>query len=105
MLAHTAASGGDLNVYLNGELADTVPIFALNVLLSTATDMWALRYPDTHDLFVLERAAGGPHGGRHLDHAGGALAATAGDWFWKAECAVLASLGCGNPTALADLRD
>ena len=27
-----------------------------------ATDLWALRYPDVHDLFVLERAAGGPTG-------------------------------------------
>jgi predicted glutamine amidotransferase len=38
-----------------GWLADTVPIFALNVLLSTATDMWALRYPDTHELYLLDR--------------------------------------------------
>ncbi len=36
-------------------LADNVPIFALNILMCTATDMWALRYPDTHDLFVLDR--------------------------------------------------
>ena len=28
-----------------GWLAETVPIFAVNMLLSTATDMWALRYP------------------------------------------------------------
>lgn len=38
-----------------GWLADTVPIFALNVLLSTATDMWALRYPETHELYLLDR--------------------------------------------------
>ncbi len=38
-----------------GWLADTVPIYALNVLLSTATDMWALRYPDTHELYLLDR--------------------------------------------------
>lgn len=38
-----------------GWLAETVPIFALNVLLSTATDMWALRYPETHELYVLDR--------------------------------------------------
>jgi predicted glutamine amidotransferase len=38
-----------------GWLAETVPIFALNVLLSTATDMWALRYPDTHELYMLDR--------------------------------------------------
>ncbi|MCV7065858.1 class II glutamine amidotransferase [Mycolicibacterium farcinogenes] len=38
-----------------GWLADNVPIYAVNILLSTATDMWALRYPDTHELFVLDR--------------------------------------------------
>lgn len=38
-----------------GWLADNVPIYAVNLLLSTATDMWALRYPDTHDLYVLDR--------------------------------------------------
>jgi glutamine amidotransferase len=45
------------------------PLFALNAVLVSGSDLWALRYPETHDLFVLERAAGGPHGGRHLDHA------------------------------------
>jgi predicted glutamine amidotransferase len=38
-----------------GWLADTVPIFAVNMLLSTATDMWALRYPETHELYLLDR--------------------------------------------------
>src|ERR1700722_19030665 len=37
-------------------LADTVPIYAVNVLLATATDMWALRYPDTHQLYLLDRS-------------------------------------------------
>jgi glutamine amidotransferase len=36
-------------------LAANVPIYAVNVLLSTATDMWALRYPESHELYVLER--------------------------------------------------
>ncbi len=36
-------------------LAANVPIYAVNVLLSTATDMWALRYPESHDLYALER--------------------------------------------------
>jgi predicted glutamine amidotransferase len=46
-----------------------LPVFALNCVLVTASELWALRYPDTHELHVLERAAGGPGGGRHLDHA------------------------------------
>ncbi|SPM31052.1 class II glutamine amidotransferase [Mycobacterium terramassiliense] len=36
-------------------LAANVPIYAVNVVLSTATDMWALRYPQTHQLYVLDR--------------------------------------------------
>jgi len=50
-------------------VAENLPVFALNVVLITATDLWALRYPDVHELFVLERGAGGPSGRRHLDHA------------------------------------
>ncbi|MBJ8347201.1 class II glutamine amidotransferase [Antrihabitans sp. YC2-6] len=50
-------------------LSQNVPIYAVNLVLTTPTDLWALRYPDTHPLYVLERSAGGPHGGRHLDHA------------------------------------
>jgi predicted glutamine amidotransferase len=42
-------------------LAANVPIYAVNVLLCTATDMWALRYPDTHELYLLDRRLdGGP---------------------------------------------
>lgn len=40
-------------------LADNVPIYAVNVLLSTATDMWALRYPHTHELYLLDRRRDG----------------------------------------------
>jgi glutamine amidotransferase len=49
-----------------GWLAENVPIYALNILLCTATDMWALRYPDTHDLFVLDRRQPGEHAGFEL---------------------------------------
>ncbi len=50
-------------------VAANLPVFALNLALITATDLWALRYPDVHDLFVLERDAGGPAGDRHLEHS------------------------------------
>ena len=30
-------------------LADNVPIYAVNIVLSTATDLWALRYPEPND--------------------------------------------------------
>jgi predicted glutamine amidotransferase len=50
-------------------VAGNLPLFAINLVLVTESDLWALRYPGTHDLFVLERAAGGPSGGRHLEHS------------------------------------
>ena len=55
------ARGGDVGAGLTDAvnwLAANVPIFALNLLLATATDMWALRYPDTHELYVLNRQGG-----------------------------------------------
>jgi glutamine amidotransferase len=50
-------------------LAANVPVFSINCVLITESDLWALRYPETHELHVLERAAGGPSGSRHLEHA------------------------------------
>lgn len=50
-------------------IADELPVYALNLVLVTADELWALRYPDTHDLFLLERGPGGPSGSRYLDHA------------------------------------
>ncbi len=40
-------------------LAAHVPIYAVNLLLSTATDMWALRYPASNELYVLDRRLDG----------------------------------------------
>jgi predicted glutamine amidotransferase len=52
-----------------GWIAENLPVFALNLVLITDGELWALRYPDVHELFVLERDAGGPTGARHLEHA------------------------------------
>lgn len=49
-------------------VAERLPVFALNCVLITAHELWALRYPDVHDLFLLERPAGGGADARHLDH-------------------------------------
>ena len=38
-----------------GWLAASVPVYAVNLLLSTATDMWALRYPEPNELYILDR--------------------------------------------------
>ncbi|MCV7399626.1 class II glutamine amidotransferase [Mycobacterium fragae] len=56
--ASIRASGGDVGAGLVDAmrwLAANVPIYAVNVLLSTATDMWALRYPEAHELYVSDR--------------------------------------------------
>lgn len=39
-------------------LAEHVPVYALNVVLATEHELWALRYPATNDLLVLDRADG-----------------------------------------------
>ncbi len=50
-------------------VAQHLPVFAINFVLIDAGELWALRYPETHELHVLERDAGGCHGSRHLEHA------------------------------------
>ncbi|MBV8941452.1 MAG: class II glutamine amidotransferase [Solirubrobacterales bacterium] len=52
-----------------GWVAAHLPVFALNFVLIAPRELWAFRYPDTHGLYVLERAAGGPSGSSHLEHA------------------------------------
>jgi predicted glutamine amidotransferase len=69
------ACGGDVGAGLVAAarwVARELPLFALNVILASGPEMWALRYPDTHDLLMLARPAGGPSGSRHLDHASSA---------------------------------
>ncbi|BBY19149.1 class II glutamine amidotransferase [Mycolicibacterium litorale] len=58
--ASVRARGGDIGAGIADALhwlADSVPIYAVNLLLATPTDMWALRYPDTHELYLLDRTA------------------------------------------------
>ncbi len=50
-------------------VAENLSLLAINLVLITASELWALRYPDTHELHVLERAAGGPAGTAELHHA------------------------------------
>lgn len=40
-------------------IAEHLPLFSLNMVLVTPTDLWALRYPEHHNLYVLQRGAGG----------------------------------------------
>lgn len=58
--AETRLAGGDVDVGLRravGWVAQNLPVYAINILMSTATDLWALRYPDSHQLYVLDRTA------------------------------------------------
>jgi predicted glutamine amidotransferase len=67
--ASIRARGGDVRAGLVdalGWLAGNVPIYAVNVLLSTATDLWALRYPETNKLYVSDRRETPPDGEFHL---------------------------------------
>ncbi len=49
-------------------VAEHLPVFALNCVLIAPRELWALRYPDTHELHLLERSAGGTSGHRRLEH-------------------------------------
>jgi predicted glutamine amidotransferase len=49
------------------EIAAEIPLYSLNMLLTTPTDMWALRYPDTNELWILERSLGGVSGADGFD--------------------------------------
>jgi glutamine amidotransferase len=61
-------NGGDIAAGITqaaGEIAAEIPLYSLNMVLTTPTDVWALRYPDTNELWILERsiaALGGPGG-------------------------------------------
>lgn len=60
--ASIRAHGGDETAGLVDAMtwvAANVPVYAANIVLSTATDMWALRYPEPNKLYVLDRHLGG----------------------------------------------
>jgi len=62
----TAARDGDVEAGIEAAcrwVAETLPLLAINLVLTTEHDLWALRYPDVHDLFMLDREPGDP-----LDH-------------------------------------
>ncbi|MEO7059340.1 MAG: class II glutamine amidotransferase [Lapillicoccus sp.] len=68
--AETARRGGDVVAGLTAAVtwvSDHVPVYALNLVLTTPTDLWALRYPDTHELHVLDRPPGGTGPDRPLN--------------------------------------
>jgi predicted glutamine amidotransferase len=59
--AETRRNGGYVSAGLTaavGWISAHLPVYALNLVLITAADLWALRYPATHELYVLDRLAG-----------------------------------------------
>ncbi len=55
------AAGGDVERGIAAAcawVAANLPLLAINFVLATADGLWALRYPDVHELFVLEREPG-----------------------------------------------
>jgi len=58
-----AARDGDVGAGIEAAcrwVAANLPVFAINLLLATDDGLWALRYPQTHPLYVLEREPGEP---------------------------------------------
>jgi predicted glutamine amidotransferase len=58
----TRRRNGDLHAGITTAVtwvAEHLPVYSLNLILTTPTALFALRYPDTHTLYVLDRAAGG----------------------------------------------
>ncbi|MET4097341.1 class II glutamine amidotransferase [Arthrobacter sp. UYCu712] len=59
--AETRRSGGDVGGGITRAIkwiARELPVFSLNLIVTTATDLWSLRYPATHELHILERDPG-----------------------------------------------
>jgi predicted glutamine amidotransferase len=56
------AHGGDVAAGITAAaswIAERLPLVALNAIIATADELWALRYPDQHALHVLERPGQG----------------------------------------------
>jgi predicted glutamine amidotransferase len=59
----TGSAGGDVEAGIEAACrwaAAELPLLAINFVLACADGVWALRYPDVHELHVLERPAGSP---------------------------------------------
>jgi predicted glutamine amidotransferase len=77
--AETRRRSGDVTAGLTaavGWIGARLPVYALNLVLITPAGLWALRYPATHELYVLDRPAGGRAGPGTRTGTGQALNAT-----------------------------
>jgi glutamine amidotransferase len=65
----TDAHGGDVGAGITAAaswIAERLPVSALNTIVATPGELWALRYPGQHALHILERPAGPGPGERGL---------------------------------------
>jgi glutamine amidotransferase len=80
--AETGRHDGDLGAGITAAIswiAAHLPLYSLNFVLATRTELWALRYPDTHQLYVLTRPAGGTGTHRELSAHSRRISAHAAD--------------------------
>jgi predicted glutamine amidotransferase len=47
-------------------VAGTLPVYSLNLIITTATELWTVRYPAAHELYVLELHPSAPRGDGQL---------------------------------------
>ena len=69
----TRACGGDLveGIRRAGAwIAEHLPVYAWNIVIATDDELHALRWPDVHELWWLDREPGGHHGVRRFVGAG-----------------------------------
>jgi len=55
-------NGGDVAAGITAaarEIAAELTMYSLNIVVTTPTELWALRYPETNELWILERSIGG----------------------------------------------
>lgn len=58
--AEASRSGGDVHagiVAALGWIIAELPVYSVNFVLTTASELWALRYPDTNELWLLDRTS------------------------------------------------
>jgi predicted glutamine amidotransferase len=68
--AETRRCDGNVRAGLTAALrwvSEEIPLYSVNLILTTATELFALRYPATNELYVLTRAAGGDSGQEQLE--------------------------------------
>ncbi|WP_341395392.1 class II glutamine amidotransferase [Arthrobacter sp. G119Y2] len=64
--AEIRTNGGDVGAAIAsalGWVAENCRLFAVNIILTDAANLWAVRYPDTHPLYVLELGEEDQHSG------------------------------------------